>query len=303
MNGCPAGTKNCHGHSGTVSDVSFSPNGQQIASAGRDDHTVKLWKRDGTLLRTFAGCPQGTQTCKGHTDRVRSVSFSPNGAILATAGDDNQIKFWTLNGTLLRTLSGPQKPVSFSPDGQTLASLSRDHTIIRLWNLNGTLLRTLRGHKDWVSQVSFSADGQHLVSSGYDNQVMIWSQNGQLLKTLVGHTGWVNGAVFSPDGHLVASASQDSTIKLWDLQGHLLRTIEHPNALLKVAFSPDSRSIAVAGSDTSIKIWQVDQEDLKIPQLGTLLDRSCGWLKGYLQNNATLPDADKQLCNKVKGSG
>lgn len=65
--------------------VSFSPDGQTIATASYDN-TVKLWSKDGKLL----------QTVKGHSDRVTSVSFSPSGNEVATASEDKIAIVWNL---------------------------------------------------------------------------------------------------------------------------------------------------------------------------------------------------------------
>jgi WD40 repeat protein len=99
-----------------------------LASAGWDN-TVRLWRRDGTLLQTLL---------RGFSDSVNAVSFSPTGEILAAANWDSTVKLWSREGKLIKTLNGHEAPVlsvSFSPDGQTLASASDDNTII-LWNLH-----------------------------------------------------------------------------------------------------------------------------------------------------------------------
>lgn len=78
--------QNTLAHNADVSAVSFSPDGQTIAS-GSDDQTVKLWNRDGTLIITL----------KGHSNVVRSVSFSPDGQTIASGSDDKMVKLWNLN--------------------------------------------------------------------------------------------------------------------------------------------------------------------------------------------------------------
>ena len=106
--------------------------------------------------------------------------------------------------------------VTFSPDGQILASGSEDNTI-KLWRVSdGNLIRTLTEHEWSVSSVTFSPDGQILASGSADNTIKLWRvSDGSLIRTLMGHTGVVHSVSFSPDGQILASGSSDNTIKLW----------------------------------------------------------------------------------------
>jgi WD40 repeat protein len=243
------------GHSSWVYSISFSPNGQMLAS-GSEDRTVKLWSLDGRELRTLFG----------HRDWVSSVSFSPNGQMLASGSGDGTVKLWSLEGQELHTFSGHGamvRSISFSPDGQMLASGSSDGTV-KLWRLEGRELGTFSGHTDWVSSVSFSPDSQMLVSSSTDGTVKLWSLDGQELHAFSSYSARVNSACFSPNGQLIASGSSDGTVKLWSLDGQELRTfLAHRSEVSSINFSPDGQMLASGSSHGTVRLWSFEGRKLQ----------------------------------------
>ena len=283
------------GHTYSVSSLSFSPDGQVIASASQDGK-IRLWNLNGKMLKIL----------NGHEDVVNGISFSPNGELIVSASGDGTVRFWRKDGSLLRLLEEkPQKfksvsfspdsreivaatdigtvelwdgqgnhktlsghngwvnSVSFSPDGQMIASAGDDKTI-KLWNRNdGTLRKTLKGHTGAVNSVSFSRDGS-LVSGGEDKMLILWGRDGKQPKMWTGHTGAVNSVSFSSDGQTIASASSDKTIKLWNLNGDLLATLQgHTDIVNWVSFSPDGQAIASASGDNTIKLWHINNKELQ----------------------------------------
>jgi len=241
------------GHSDVVWDVTYSRDGQMIASASKD-RTLRVWRPDGTLLGILAG----------HEESVTSVAFSPNNQWIASGSWDKTVKIWQPNGQLLRTLRGNLGyiySVSFSPDGRFIAAALGDGTV-KLWTVEGTLVKTWMAHQGVVSWVSFSPDGQSLASVGEDKTIRLWSLTGNLLSTLTGHTGSITGVSFSPDGDLIASSSDDKTVKLWSRVGRSDRSYAayktltgHKTWVFSVRFSPDSQTLASASEDNTIRLW------------------------------------------------
>ncbi|MEY3869952.1 MAG: hypothetical protein RLZZ338_3843 [Cyanobacteriota bacterium] len=243
------------GHEKGVFGVAFRPDGKMIASSSFDG-TVKLWKPDGTLLKTIPA----------HRDRVYSVAFSPDSKILASASGDKTVKLWKLDGTLITTLTNHNsvvQGVTFSPNGQYIATCSDDKTI-KLWSLEGYLLKSFKGHSQAVMAIKFSPDGKILASAGADKTIKFWTLEGEEIKTINAHNDVVNNIVFSPDGEMIASSSSDKTIKLWTQEGILINTLKgHSETVFGLAFSPDGKVIISGSFDKTIKFWNREGVELK----------------------------------------
>ncbi|MDJ0554974.1 MAG: TIR domain-containing protein, partial [Microcoleaceae cyanobacterium MO_207.B10] len=198
---------------------------------------------------------------EGHGNRVNSVAFSLKRDLIASASQDNTVKLWKPDGTLVQTLSGHEDyvlGVAFSPKGDLIASASQDKTV-KLWKPDGTLVQTLRGHEDYVMDVAFSPKGDLIASASQDNTVKLWKPDGTLVQTLRGHEDYVMGVAFSPKGDLIASASYDKTVKLWKPDGTLVQTLKgHKNYIYDVVFNAKGNLIASASSDNTVKLWKLD---------------------------------------------
>ncbi|BAZ08590.1 WD-repeat protein [Calothrix sp. NIES-4071] len=237
------------GHQDAIQSVSFSPNGQMLATASHDN-TVKLWRRDGSLLKTL----------EGHTQQIMSVRFSPDGKTIASGSVDRTVRLWDSNGNIIRVIPAHDDwvmSVSFSPDGKTIATASADNTV-KLWRLDGQLLSILKGHQDLVRQVSFSPKGDQIITVSNDKTVKFWSLDGKkLLKTFDKHSGAVISTDLSDDG-MIATGSVDGTVKLWDQKGTLLKTLEHSGQVWSVSISRDGQIIVSSSDDGTVRLWARD---------------------------------------------
>jgi WD40 repeat protein len=250
------------GHSGWVTGVAFSSDGQRLAS-GSWDQTVKFWD-------VHTG--QAVSTVASKMKEVQALAFSRDGHWLAAENASDAVTVWdATTGREIRTLPS-NKPlgvlgsnwvysIAFSPDGQWLASGVDDKTV-RLWEVKtGRALRDLTALRRSVIYAAFSPDGRLLASGNDDKSIRIWeASSGQEIVRLSGHKKPIYAVAFSPDGHCLASGGADKTIKLWDVAaGRELRTLTgHGSVVTSLSFSPDGRWLASGSWDKTIKIWDAE---------------------------------------------
>lgn len=233
----PQTTKNIavlRGNQNGVTHIAISGDSRKLASVGADEKFVRLWD-----INTH----RHITDIKGKFNAIYSLAFSPDSDIIAAGDVDGTVKILStekrkqiasLVGHDLApsdiTEPGSVLTLAFSPDGETLASGSRD-TTIRLWNTKTTYHKvTLTGHSGWVTTVVFSSDGKTIASGAT-------------------YTHW----------------SSDSSIRLWDAKtGKHVRTIETPNLVRLLAFSPDNETLASINTNNAIHIWNTNTGELKI---------------------------------------
>jgi sugar lactone lactonase YvrE len=156
--------------------------------------------------------------------------------------------------------------VSFSDDGRILASAGEE-PVIRLRQIEKIVESEvqLADHDEISKCVAVSPDGRLVVSGGKDKAVSLWNaSDGRKLNFLTGHTGTVFSVGFSPDTQMLFSASYDKTIKLWRVSdGKLIKTVNTPKGgYLIVTVSPDLQIAGFYHPDGSFKLWGLDEDGL-----------------------------------------
>jgi WD40 repeat protein len=198
-----------------VHGVAFSPDEALIASGG-DDGTLRIWDaRTGQELRQ----------CKGITDRVRCLTFSPDGKQIASGhyGPNTAylVRLWeTATGKEVRSFKGHRQDVTavkFLPGGDELLSASLDGTL-RIWDVDtGKELKRL-AHPNGAHDAAVSPDGKRALSAGRDRVARLWDlTNGRELHRFEGHTGAALGVAFSADGKRALTSDANDTVRLWRL--------------------------------------------------------------------------------------
>lgn len=256
-------TKTLQGHSNAIYAIAHSHQ-HNILASGHEDQTIKLWNVDLNDPQNLKSDLQPFRILRGHSDRIFSVTFSPDAKILASASADRTIKLWHPHtGKNLKTLYGHNSwvwAIAFSPDGNLLASGSYDHTV-KIWDLDsGKCLQTLVGHPSSVLAIAFSPDGKTLFSSGYEKLAKQWDlETGKCLTTWEADANRVWTIAVSADNQYIATGGDDSLVRLWNMQtgACLHKFAGHTSQVLDLIFTPAGDRLISSSSDRTIKIWNL----------------------------------------------
>jgi WD40 repeat protein len=210
------------------------------------------------------GAPKIVWSQPGHTAKVSTVKFSPDGTLLASGGADNNVRFWHAgNGVPVRTLRQPfggVNTVAFSPNGAVIAvGTAAFNQNLNIWRVaDGALLfGRISAHANGTTGVAYSPDGQFLATGGRDRTTKIWAAGNMTLLRTLNDGSRVLALAYAPNGSVIASGAQ-SSIHIWRVSdGALLRTINPgTSGMFAVAISPDSTLVA-ANSGNGIGLWNM----------------------------------------------
>ena len=280
-------------HESHIPDVKFSPDGQTLLSAGMD-YLVKLWSvPDWKLLGTLSGHEKSVNVLNLTSDgrwlytassdmtvrkweiktrtelkqldvKGKSARLSPDEGYLAVM-DNPWVKIISLDKeeTIQRFKPFPKRTtaLAFSAQSPYLAVGGQGDDILIYEFRDIKLVHTIAdAHKGYVLSLSFSPDGEQLVSTGYEKSLCFWDTGSwELAGEIPLENQGVQSLAFSPSGKHLAVAS-DHRITLISTQAmEIIQIIDlKPKGIYCLAFSPDGNLLACGGADKRIRIWTLD---------------------------------------------
>jgi WD40 repeat protein len=203
-----------------VNCLAISPDGKLIVSGG-SDRTIKIWyfglsdERSIDCLATLKN-HQLAVNAVGFNPIDGDVKFasvsSDRRVMLWGMESKTPLSILTAHTQAVKTLA-------FSPDGKLLATAGDDGLII-LWDLaSRKLVRTLSAHRWTISALSFLTGSNTLVSASWDGNIKFWQvDSGQELDCLSVHSAEVLAIDIYQPNQSIVTASRDRTAKIWKFQ-------------------------------------------------------------------------------------
>ena len=272
------------GHQATVLDITFNPNATptQLLTASLDG-TVKMWDlSSGQLIRSLSV----------YTGGVKSIELSRQGTSLVTIDVGGSAIVWDTNsGRKLFQLSDNDEPggdgqkakitdADYSPDNSLL--VTADETgVISCWNAHsGQKIQSWVAHTDSIRRVTFSRDGNQLVTASTDETAKVWDMASDIargsitatidhrssmleLYTTTGHRDPVIDAVLVPNSSRLLTIDAGGTAKMWDViaQTELSTLFSDVGTVnshsLQLNSSPQRLALAHSGQNT-VQVWGVN---------------------------------------------
>lgn len=210
-------------------------------------------------------------TFDGHKGPLSSVSFTPDGKQLLSAGKDGKLILWDIQSRKqVWELSGggsQLRAAAVSPDGRLTAS-GDDTGLLRIYDLSRhSLIQQVKADDISLLALSFDSTGEWIVTGGKDRKVKIWeTATARLSGVFEGSFDRINAVALSADGKMVLAGSSGSGIRVWRRSdGKPQNSHFEYNGEIYCLLSDPGRSLVIAGGSVGdlagkregrVRIWR-----------------------------------------------
>ena len=248
----------------------LSPDGKLLAVAG---YQVSTEKENYVIVIDIE---KGVQvaTAIGHTDVITSLSFSGSGQFLASGSADGTVRIWKMENfpTIITaatlTIGLPVSNISFNRMTQDLAvaAESKDVLIFALAGLRKGekqfAPKALHKHKGILNEIAYSPDGAYLISSSFENELILWNSEGTFVKEIDKLKHPITALAFSFDGKILAALDDTGKGMTYTIPtgSKLTEFTGHDNTVFSAVFSPSTNNsnymvASGGGNNNEIILW------------------------------------------------
>ncbi|XP_055702272.1 protein qui-1 [Phlebotomus papatasi] len=246
----PEVTMTLNYHSAPVTAVSFSPNGEFVASGSEDKSVIVVGLTLGIVVTTF----------KGHAAIIHSVVAMMDSRRILSADRDGLLCVWLADSaTLLQTVQGPYKYLAVTNNMKFAVCTNGDNSL-HIWSLTREDEKYNVSHSDEITCFVITVDSLYVITGSRDMSLKVWqATGGKLAQVLVGHTDAVTCvAVSVTNKNQVISGSKDCNLIVWDLHtGEEIHTLAgHLAQVTCVKISADGTTAVSGSDDKTLIVWE-----------------------------------------------
>jgi WD40 repeat protein len=290
-----------HGHTSAILDLTFSTDGNYLASTSLD-RTTRIWRcrpprrplvmeahqdaafhalsNDGKYLVSGGYSDKTIRIWKGAElapgksiqlgDRPTALAISDDGRKAFVGTDRGDLLQWDTSSSVVTPLFnglGSVGSVAISPDQRTLAAIGV-HANPLLCTIESPSRCEVVPLGGWGYSVDFSEDGHWMgATSGVENEIghaLVVNLETKKIMSLVGHTERVSRIRFDSMGTRAITVSWDGTSRIWSLSSgkELVRIVESKGRISTAGFSPDGKWVAISSNEKTLRLWEIPNPDV-----------------------------------------